>query len=249
MKVKSIKIMEILNDLLQFVRPFDSPIEKLFVGVHWTVVMSRVCGIASTQIEPPPHFNQQIRDVGHLHEKSAFEIGQFAQSEKWLEASVGMAAINSLIEIDENKCKNENAYDTICEEGAGKNVAIIGHFPFVKKLKSIAGRLWVIELQPREGDHDAEKTSEILPQCDVVGISATTLINHTLENVLKYCRQDALKIMIGPTTPMSPVLFDYGIDILAGSKIYDPQGIMRGIEQGGNFRQLHGIQVLTMRKQ
>ena len=240
--------MQILKDLLQFVRPFDRPIAKLFVGVHWTVVESRVCGLASTQIEPPPHFNLQIRDVGHLHEKSAFELAQFVSSDKWLEATLGMAAINFLIEIDEKQCKNENAYDTICEKGAGENVAIIGHFPFVEKLRDVVGKLWVIELQPREGDHHADESFKILPQCDVVGISATTLINHTLENVLDFCRDDAFKVMIGPTTPMSPVLFDYGIDVLAGSKIYDPQGIIRGIEQGGNFRQLHGIKVLTMRK-
>lgn len=240
--------MQIFSDLFQFVKPYDTRIRRLFVGVHWTVVQSRVCGIASTQIEPPPHFNLQVRDVGHLHEKSAYELARFVTSDKWLEATLGMAAINSLIDIDEKLCKNENAFDTICEKGIGKNVAIIGHFPFVKKLRDVVGKLWVIELQPREGDHHADESFRILPQCDVVGISATTLINHTLENVLKFCRDDAFKVMIGPTTPMSPVLFDYGIDVLAGSKIYDPQGIIRGIEQGGNFRQLTGIKVLTMSK-
>jgi len=240
--------MNVLHDLLQALKPKDTPITQVLMGVNWTMVQSRVCGLASTQKEPPPHYNKQIRDVGSLHTKSSFELAEYVLSENWLEATLGLAAINSMIEFSEQDCTNENAFYTLQRRGQGKKVAIIGHFPFVSKLKPLVGELYVFELNPREGDFHADQAEKILPQCDVIGISATTLINHTFDQVIGQCRPEAFKVMIGPSTPMHPVLFDYGIDVLAGSKITDPDRIYHDIAQGANFRQLNGVKIFTMAK-
>ena len=240
--------MKVLDDLLDFVRPFDAPVRRIFVGVHWTVVESRGCGLASTQIEPPPHYKSRVRDVGELDRKGAHELAGLVRSQNWLEASIGMAALNSLIEIDEGPCENRNAFEVLSATGADKEVAIIGHFPFVERLHPLVGKLWVIELNPHDGDVHAEQAAEILPRCDVVGLTATTLINHTFDDITAHCKEGAFKIMIGPTTPMVPVLFDYGIDMLAGSKIYDTENVIRHIQQGATFRQLKGVKVLTWQK-
>jgi len=55
-------------------------------------------------------------------------------------------------------------------------------------------------------------------------------------------------MMVGATTPFSPLLFDYGIDIIAGSKVIDRQKTIRSISQGATFRQIKGIKHLIMRK-
>lgn len=102
--------------------------------------------------EPPPHHDNQVRDVGRLHQKSARELAEYARSNRLLEASLGMAAINSLIEIDEDKCEPVNAVDIIAEQGNGKTIGVIGYFPFILALKKIAGKLWVFEKQLQEGD-------------------------------------------------------------------------------------------------
>jgi uncharacterized protein (DUF4213/DUF364 family) len=128
--------LKILEDILQCVKD-DFPIHQLLVGVHWTTVMSRFCGLASTLCEPPPHHDNQVRNVGRLHHKSARELAQHIFSNRLLEASLGMAAINSLIEIDESKCVTINAFDIIAEQGNGKAIGIIGHFPFIPELKKL----------------------------------------------------------------------------------------------------------------
>jgi uncharacterized protein (DUF4213/DUF364 family) len=77
------------------------------------------------------------------------------------------------------------------------------------------------------------------------------LINHTLEPLLELCAPDALVVVLGPSTPMSPVLFEYGVDILAGSQIIDIEGVLRTVCQGGNFRQVHraGVKLITQQRE
>ena len=197
--------------------------------------------------EPPPHQYNQVRDVGQLHQKSALELAQYIFSDRLLEASLGMAAINSLIEIDDNKCEPLNAFDIIAEQGTGKTIGVIGHFPFIPKLKKVAGKLWVFEKRLQEGDLPEKEMKHLLPSCDVVAISGTTLINHTFENILQSCRKDAFKVMLGASTPMIPLLFDYGIDVLSGCRVIDAEIVFRCVSQGATFKQISGIKFLSMR--
>jgi uncharacterized protein (DUF4213/DUF364 family) len=238
-------ILKILEDILQCVKA-DSQIHQILVGVYWTAVKSRYCGLASTMSEPPPHHNNQVRDVGQLHQKSALDLAQYIFSDRLLEASLGMATINSLIKVDENRYEPLNAFDIIAEQGKGKVIGVIGHFPFIPKLKAIADKLWVFEKRLQEGDLPEAEMKHLLPSCDVVAISGTTLINHTFESVLKSCRKDAFKVMLGASTPIIPLLFDYGIDVLSGCTVVDPDLVFRCIAQGATFKQIGGIKLLSM---
>lgn len=239
--------MRVLEELESLVEKNDRPVKDVLVGVHWTLVESLNCGLASTQKEPPPHYNKTIADAGKLDEKSLLELAALVRSNNWLEASVGLAAVNSAIEIDEGRCSNENVYECIANASINKNVGIIGHFPFVERLKEKAKNLWVFELQPWPGDLGVEKMAALLPECDVVGITATTLINHTFGQVIDLCQNKSLKILLGPSTPMTPLLFDYNIDILAGAKVINDMDTKRMIKQGANFRQLKSVKLLTMK--
>jgi hypothetical protein len=169
------------------------------------------------------------------------------RSDNPLEASIGMATINSLIEIDEERCSEVNAFDILAEKGAGKDVAVIGHFPFVPKLKELARTLWVIEQRPQPGDLEADRAADILPRCQVVAITSTAFINHTFDGLLELCR-DAFVMLLGPTTPLTSLLFDYGIDVLSGTKVVDEARVIRYVKEGATFQQIHhaGVRLLTM---
>jgi uncharacterized protein (DUF4213/DUF364 family) len=238
--------MKILEDVIASLPQEETKVRGIHVCAHWTAVLSRHCGLASTfREEGHPH--EGVRDVGHLTEKNAFDLVLYSRSEHLLEASIGMAALNSLIDIDESRCIEANAYEILLEKGKGKNVAVVGHFPFLSMLRGSVRNLWVIEKRPLEGDLSEEAAGEILPQCDVVGITGTTFINHTLEGLLAQCEKSFVAL-IGPTTPLSPVLFDYGIDVISGSKVVKPNEVIRYISQGATFKQLHrhGVKLLTM---
>jgi uncharacterized protein (DUF4213/DUF364 family) len=227
----------------------DAPVHTILVGAQWTVVCSRHCGMAATLLEHRPHGSNAVREVGRLHKKTAHELVEYIFSDNLLEASIGMAAINSLLDVDEKQSIEVNAVDVLIDEGKGKQVALVGHFPFIPKLQPAVRRLWVIEQHPTEGEYPAEAASDLLPQSDVVAITSSALINHTLDGLLQFCRADALVMMLGPSTPLSPIIFQHGVSILSGSKIIDENALLRTVGQGATFQQVEGVRLLSIRKE
>lgn len=237
--------MEILKALLETLNE-DQPVRSILVGAHWTVVCSRYCGLASTLLNDAPHGHHKVRDVGRLHEYSARELAEFALSENWLEASIGVAAINSLLQVEKARAVEINAASVLAEHGRGKNIALVGHFPFIPALREAARQLWVIEKHPAEGEFPAEAAATLIPQADVVALTGTALINHTLDELLGYCRRDALVMVLGPSTPLSDLFFERGATFISGTRVIDEAAVLRTVAQGAIFRQVEGVRLLTL---
>ena len=241
--------MKIFEDLISTL-DLDASVKDIRQGVFHTGVMTRNCGLAATlpkdalQQEPP-----LVKEAGALVRKSPFELVQMAHSESILEASIGMATINSLLDIDEEDCLELNARDLIVEKGIGKRIAIVGHFPFIPKLRKTAKELWVIEKNPREGDFPESEAGNLIPRADVVAITGTAFTNHTIESLLALCPPQAYVIVLGDTAPLAPLLLDYGIDAISGTKVTDADLALRCISEGANFRQIKGVRRLTMIKE
>jgi hypothetical protein len=187
--------------------------------------------------------------VGRLHQKSAQELAELARSDDLLEASIGVAAVNSLLDVDESQARAVNAIAVLAERGRGLNVALIGHFPFIEELRQAVAQLWVIEQHPLEGEHPASAAADLLPKADVVAITASTLINHTLDGLLALCDRHSTVMILGPSTPLSPVLFDHGAEIIAGTRVMDEAAVLRTVAQGAAFRQVEGTRLLTLFRQ
>ena len=82
----------------------------------------------------------------------------------------------------------------------------------------------------------------------MVGITGTAFTNHTIEHLLGLWRPGAYVIVLGPTTPLSSVLFNYGVDAISGTKVVDSEAVLRCVSQGATFRQIEGIRLLTMKR-
>jgi hypothetical protein len=243
--------MTILDDLLATVP--DAPLRSLLVGAHWTVVCCGPlptggygCGLAASITGDTPHGHAAVRDVGRLHLKGARELAEYARSDNPLEASIGVATINSLLEVDESRAVEINAAQVLAERGRGRKVALVGHFPFIPLLREQAGHLWVIEQRPTEGEHHADAAADLIPQADVVALTGSALVNHTLDGLLALCRPDATVMVLGPSTPLSPVLFDHGATLVSGTRVADEEAVLRTVSQGATFRQVEGVRLLTL---
>ena len=237
--------MNLLDELLDSL-PGDAPVRSVLVGAHWTVVCSRSGGLASTLLANTPHAESKVRDVGRLHLKSARQLAEYARSDNPLEASLGIAAINSLLAVDERQAVEINAADVLAERARGKKVALVGHFPFIAKLRPSLAALWVMEQRPAEGEYPAEAAADLLPQADVVALTASALVNHTLDSLLALCRPQTLVMVLGPTTPLSPVLFHHGVSLLSGARVVDEAAVLRTVGQGATFQQVEGVRLLTL---
>ena len=222
----------------------DGVIRQVSVGVLWTAVVAEVegrlqGGLAST-LQNPEYEHTRIplvNNPGQLTHLPARDLAALVTSESHTEASIGMAAVNALLPRSSKRYLVREAFDWLIEQGAGRNVAMIGHFHFIEQLKQNVENLWVLELDPQPGDFPAQEAPRILPDADVVAITATTLINHTFDGIRNLCRPDARVMLLGPSTPLSPVLFDHGVDVLAGTLVEDPIRITDMAGQGGTSRQ------------
>ena len=240
--------MELLKKILNTLPKDAIPVRNVIVGVHWTLVSSKYCALGSTIVGEGPHGHSKIRDVGFLQEKSAQELAQWALSENLMEASIGMAAINSLLDLDEKRMEEVNASEVIAHKSEEKNLVVVGHFPFVDRIRTITKNCWVIEKKPYGDDFPEEACSEFIPQADVIAITGTAFINHSMENLLSLCQPESMVVVLGPSTPMTPLLFEYGISFLSGSRVIDEAAAIHTIQQGASFPQVKGTRLLTMSK-
>jgi hypothetical protein len=208
-------------------------------------------GLSSTLFTP--HGHDQGPDIplaGRLECASGRELAELALSPHPTQASVGMAAINALLPRQSQLWSEDNAEEVIARAGKGKRVALVGRFPFVPRLRQRVGELVVLEQDPGPDDLPADAAPQVLPEAQVVAITGMTLINHTLDGLLALCSPGAFVIVLGPSTPLTPLLFDHGVDILSGAVITAVEPVLRIVSQGGNFRQVHraGIRLVNMSK-
>jgi len=238
--------MKILDEVISALN-MGAGVRDIRQGLFHTAVLTRNCGLAATL--PRDALRQEeplVKEPGFLLKKSVQELAQMCYSDSILEAAIGMATINSLLEVDERRCQNLNARDLIVEKGKNKKVAIVGHFPFIPKLREVVKELWVIEKNPRQGDFTEVEAGDFIPQADVVGITGTAFTNHTIEQLLNLCSPGAYVLVLGDTAPLSPILFDYGIKAVSGTKVIDPDLTLRCVSEGATYRQIKGIRKLTM---
>jgi len=234
----------------------DGEVKAVCVGLHWTAVTVEVngerrCGLASTLSSGHHHGSgPQIPRAGYLEEFSARQLAGFSLHESPAMVSVGMAAINALLPGNFQFTSEANAEQLILNNGLGKRVALVGHFPFVPQLREKLEHLDVLELDPQPGDLPASMAPDVLPRADVAAITAMTLFNGTLESMLELCSPGAFVILLGPSAPLTPLLFDFGIDVISGALVTTEEPVLKTIMQGGNFRQVHraGIRLVNLSK-
>lgn len=226
------------------------------IGLRWTAVVAEVagerrCGLAATLTgEPQLEGRPSIPDAGRLADFPAADLAALALGSPSELSSVGIAALNALLPRQPQSWQEINAETLISERGAGKNVVLVGHFPFVDRLRAAVGNLVVLEQAPRDGDLPASAASRVLPGADLVAITGMAIVNHTLHDLLAMCSPQVLTLVLGPSTPLSPVLFSAGVDVVCGAIVTDCDAVLRTVCQGGNFRQVHraGTRLVAIEK-
>jgi len=222
------------------------------IGAYWTAVVSRRCGLASTPHTEhgTPDSSLVLPSKAEVVGKPALEIACWALGQDGkrdnVKGAIGMAAINSLLEPDLERCQEVNARELLLSRAAGRNLVMVGHFPFTDDLRRVAGQLAVLELRQRPGDLPADQAEVVLPLADVIGITAVTLINGTFDTLMAWRRPSAYVVLLGGTAPLSPILFDCGVDAIAGTIVDDATLVMQDIAAGATFRQMRGKHPVLM---
>ena len=244
--------MSIHDSLLSILQ--DGIVLDVRIGLNWTVVVVDLdvevrCGLASTLKGTHKHTGEPtIPGAGHLMGRSAAEIAGWVKSDNPSQVSLGMAAINASLPRYPETWEDQNVGELLVSLGEDRPVALVGHFPFVPRLRKTIERFDVIDRYPLVGDHPEDAAPEILPRAGVVAITGMTLLNGTFEGLKALCSPEAIILVIGPSTPLSPLMFDEGVDILAGSIVTNVDAVLRVVGEGANFRQVKkaGVRLVTV---
>ena len=178
----------------------------------------------------PPLFPQGLNDL---------EVHQAAEGIKswnFAEASMALAAVNSALNTEERvrALHAEDSMDRYYTQGLdfkGKTVGLIGHMNGPPEMRREAKEVYIIEKSPQEGDYPDSACDWLLPRCDIVIITGSSLINKTLPHLLDLCR-GAYTILTGPSVPLCPALLEQGIDRIAGMVVTDSEGMKNSVLSG-----------------
>jgi len=228
-------VWSLYNDLIAAI-PTDLRVSDCLMGLHWILIRSASTGVVMT----PREGESSIELAGKITDMPVRQLAGYVKSWNSFEASLGLAAINSALNTPERveslagcsmaSLPQDPAFDRFTERICGKRVAVIGHFPKVESLAEIC-QLTVLERHPQQGDLPDPACEFVLPEQDLVFVTATTIANKTLPRLLELSRQ-ALVVLVGPSTPLTPILFDYGVDVLAGTVVVQPQTLWRVVQEG-----------------
>lgn len=245
--------MKILPRLLGSL--LEGEVQEGYVGLHWTAVVARVdgvlrCGLASTLEGAQIGAQGAAQPAGYWGTGSARSLADLVLGSDPTAAGIGMAALNALLPHRPQDWTFQNAEELLAQRGKNRRVVMVGRFPFVERLRPQVGELLVLEQHPGPGDLPAESASQVLPSADVIAITGMTMTNHTLEPLLELCPPESFVIVMGPTTPLSPVMFDFGVDVVCGAIVTEIGPVLEVLSQGGEFRQLHraGVKLVNLRK-
>lgn len=210
----------------------DTVVTSTLMGQCWTAVETADCfGMAmTTPVDTAPRMLE-----ANYTGMSLKKLAQAAKSWNLTEAGFGMAAINAFYNTPA-KLVQLGAYepfDNYCTDGlvlSGKHIGVVGHLNMPRSVYDQAASVRILERSPRSGDYPDSACDWLIPQCDVVIMTASTLVNKTLPHLLELCK-NAYTILAGPSCPMCPQLLDLGIDRIAGLVITDAEGMKEKIKQ------------------
>ncbi len=210
------------------------------------LITEKGCGGTASNLFP--NSPEELELLRSFEGKTLGEAAELLHHPLILCRSLGMAALGAGTPLPE-MLESRGALEYLLEEGAGKTITIVGNFPFIPKLRKEAKTLHLLELREVPGAVPREEWEGVLKKTDVLGITGTAILTRSLAYFLEK-GSSAFSVILGPSTPMMEVLFDYGAKVLAGSRVLHPEALEKGVLQGDCFRELQkkGLEHVVLKR-
>jgi len=125
-------------------------------------------------------------------------------------------------------------------------VGMVGHFaPLVDRIRRTVEQLFIFERapDPDSGLLPETRAFELLPECSVAMVTATTVTNGTCDAILAAASNCREVVLLGPSTPLVPEVFAGPprlATLLAGIVVVNPEELLHTVAQGGGTRDFGG---------
>ncbi len=215
------------------------------IGLCYTAVLlsDSSAGVAYTFKEKVPPGCDVFQGKRPLARTKAAETLQYLESSDVLARAVGLATANALIN-QKRKDLVEGDISEVLSLDKEDRVGMVGYFPpLMPALKPLVRDLLIFEniLKRASEVYSEDKAQELLPSCTVAIITATALLNDTVEPLLAACKNCRQIALLGATTPLAPEIFKaYGVTLLSGIVITDSPAILCCVSEGGGMGSFKG---------
>jgi uncharacterized protein (DUF4213/DUF364 family) len=156
-----------------------------------------------------------------------------------IESAVGLACANALANRPDRQYADGDVLDHL-DLSPQDHVGMVGNFgPLVGPVRKKARRLTIFEQieKPAGNLRPAAEAIRVLPECQIALITATTIINHSVEDLLQAARGCRTVAVLGASTPMLPGVFDdTAVSLISGVVVTDPEAVLRVVSEGGGMR-------------
>lgn len=244
MFIKGGKLMiadELINQSL--IQAKNRKVKDVRAGLGYTCVMLEdgTCGLAYTFRNELGKCCGTMDTAGSLIGMDAAEIIPWVKENNRLRAAIGLASINAVINNSRQNWDTGNILKAF-SINSSDTFGMVGEFkPILSKVRAMTKSIYVFEqnISAGSGLYSEDEIPLYLPKCDIVVITATSIINHTIDEVLSYCENAKEVYLVGPSTPLCPEVFSHhNITILAGSIVKNSELILQIVSQGGGTKSM-----------
>jgi uncharacterized protein (DUF4213/DUF364 family) len=218
--------------------------DHVLVGLNWTVVVGPLgVGLSHSPARGTNGCNRLPAPGNYARQKLA-KLARLTASKNVFEQAIGYAAINAHHNRFDLQGSEINGLDLI--EDYGKKTVVIGQFPgLMNRVPNAA----VIEREPHPGCYPEEAAADLLPAAKQVLITGSALSNGSLAGLLPMARH-AFVALVGPSCPLNPILFEFGIDTISGFVVRNTEALLNAAMEGGAVADIrpHGRFLTLTRK-
>jgi uncharacterized protein len=248
----------ILQDTIELLRrKYNDYIETLYIsevriGVFMTAVRlsDNSFGISSTFQNIPMNCYKKSRDFGDFtpNRITGLKVIDLLESTKknGIIETLKVAVLNAISSKylgnpDYKILRNTDPIDLI-DLNSNKTITIVGAFQsYIQNISKTNSRLFVLELNEDAFNEEDKKYfvpandyPKVLPISDIVIITGLTLVNGTLDDLLKAIKPETQIIVTGPSSSFIPeVLFANNVKIIGSVKITNPELMLKVVSEGG----------------
>lgn len=235
----------IIDELLAYAEPLaeEASIRELCFGLGYTGVLlsDGRSGLCYTFRNDLGRGCGVVPGAGKLQGMPVSQALSWAKKKNPAQAALGIATLNAL--CNQRFPQGENVVQAVqCRET--DRVGMVGDFcPLRGKFQKEAAAVYVFEREPLlPGFFPEEQEQELLPLCDLVILSSTTLITGKIDDILAACTKAREIVLVGASTPMAPEIWEkYGVTALAGTGVEDGATALRILAQGGGAMDLSPV--------
>ena len=235
---------EILRELA-LARANDLLVKDVRIGLRYTAVMLEdgSTGVAYNFSKRVTRGCPALDSMLPLASKKARGLITLIDSGHEIESSLAIATANALL----NKPEREYLDGDILRHLALRpddTVAMVGYFaPLVPALRANCSDIKIFDQVSRPGGEvlPADEAVEWIAKSEVALVTATAIINRTIDYLLKACSSCREVVILGPSSPLEPEAFrGTPVTLLSGIVIHDGEEILRRLSEGGGTRQFRG---------